>query len=55
MPTFGRAMLEHWLLDPGVTYLNHGTVGAPPLRVLRSSRRCATRWSVSRRGSCCAS
>ena len=27
-------MLEHWLLDPDITYLNHGTVGAPPKRVL---------------------
>src|SRR6185436_11323923 len=34
MPTFGRSMLEHWLLDPDCTYLNHGTVGAPPRRVL---------------------
>jgi isopenicillin-N epimerase len=34
MLTFGRSMLEHWLLDPGCTYLNHGTVGAPPRRVL---------------------
>src|SRR5262245_60963736 len=34
MPTFGRSMREHWLLDPDVTYLNHGTVGAPPRRVL---------------------
>src|ERR1700722_17254662 len=33
-PTFGHAMLEHWLLDPGYTYLNHGTVGATPRRVL---------------------
>jgi isopenicillin-N epimerase len=28
-------MLEHWLLDPDCTYLNHGTVGAPPRRVLQ--------------------
>ena len=35
MPAFGRAMLEHWLLDPDITYLNHGTVGAPPKRVLQ--------------------
>src|SRR5207244_13382739 len=34
MAKFGRAMLEHWLLDPEYTYLNHGTVGAPPRRVL---------------------
>src|SRR6476620_4432948 len=38
MPTFGRAMLEHWLLDPDVTYLNHGTVGAPPRRVLAAQQ-----------------
>ena len=25
---FGHAMLEEWGLDPAVTYLNHGTVGA---------------------------
>ena len=36
--TFGRAMLEHWLLDPDDTYLNHGTVGAPPRRVLRKQQ-----------------
>jgi isopenicillin-N epimerase len=35
MSNFGRAMLEHWLLDPDCTYLNHGTVGAPPRRVLQ--------------------
>ena len=36
--TFGRAMLEHWLLDPEHTYLNHGTVGAPPRRVLQKQQ-----------------
>jgi isopenicillin-N epimerase len=35
LPRFGRSMLEHWRLDPECTYLNHGTVGAPPTRVLR--------------------
>ena len=38
MPQFGRAMLAEWLLDPGFTYLNHGTVGAPPARVLRKQQ-----------------
>jgi isopenicillin-N epimerase len=38
MPTFGRSMLEHWLLDPECTYLNHGTVGAPPRRVLQKQQ-----------------
>jgi isopenicillin-N epimerase len=32
-------MLEHWSLDPDVTYLNHGTVGAPPCRVLAAQQR----------------
>src|SRR5205814_9031393 len=36
---FGRAMLAHWLLDPAITYLNHGTVGAPPRRVLEAQQR----------------
>lgn len=35
---FGRSMLEHWLLDPEYTYLNHGTVGAPPRRVLQKQQ-----------------
>jgi isopenicillin-N epimerase len=34
MPMFGHAMREQWVLDPQITYLNHGTVGAPPRRVL---------------------
>src|SRR6185437_15655633 len=34
MPSFGRSMLDQWLLDPDCTYLNHGTVGATPKRVL---------------------
>jgi isopenicillin-N epimerase len=27
-------MLRHWNLDPSITYLNHGTVGVAPTRVL---------------------
>ena len=36
--TFGREMLEHWLLDSDHTYLNHGTVGATPRRVLQKQQ-----------------
>jgi isopenicillin-N epimerase len=38
MPQFGRAMLTEWLLDPRFAYLNHGTVGAPPVRVLKKQQ-----------------
>ncbi|MFZ5547395.1 MAG: aminotransferase class V-fold PLP-dependent enzyme [Pseudomonadota bacterium] len=31
---FGRALLPLWPLDPSITYLNHGTVGATPCAVL---------------------
>ncbi|MGH7726418.1 MAG: aminotransferase class V-fold PLP-dependent enzyme [Candidatus Eiseniibacteriota bacterium] len=34
MTRFGHAALPLWGLDPNVLYLNHGTVGAPPRRVL---------------------
>lgn len=37
-PTFGRALRQEWLLDPDVTYLNHGTVGATPKRALAHQR-----------------
>ncbi len=36
MPTFGRSFLSHWWLDPAITYLNHGTVGATPRAVLEA-------------------
>lgn len=38
MPDFGRAMLPQWMLEPNGTYLNHGTVGAPPRRVLAAQQ-----------------
>src|SRR5688572_17716692 len=46
---FGHAMLEHWMLDPGVTYLNHGTVGAVPRAVLAAQQ--AIRDEMERRPS----
>jgi isopenicillin-N epimerase len=38
MPTFGPTLRSEWLLDPAITYLNHGTVGATPRRVLAHQR-----------------
>jgi isopenicillin-N epimerase len=38
MPIFGPALRSEWLLDPNVAYLNHGTVGATPRRVLAHQR-----------------
>jgi len=35
---FGRSMLARWMLDPDVTYLNHGTVGVAPKRVLAAQQ-----------------
>ncbi len=37
--TFGAALRSNWLLDPQVSYLNHGTVGAPPKVVLEAQQR----------------
>jgi isopenicillin-N epimerase len=37
-PLFGASVRDQWLLDPAVTYLNHGTVGAPPRAVLARQR-----------------
>ena len=46
---FGRSMRKEWALDPGITYLNHGTVGAPPRRVLAAQQ--AIRDAVERQPS----
>ena len=35
---FGHAMRSEWALDPAILYLNHGTVGAPPRRVLAAQQ-----------------
>lgn len=36
---FGAALRDLWAIDPAITYLNHGTVGAPPRAVLEHQRR----------------
>jgi isopenicillin-N epimerase len=36
---FGRAWRDEWMLDPAITYLNHGTVGATPRRVIAAQRQ----------------
>jgi len=36
--SFGRRWLQEWPLDPEGTYLNHGTVGVTPLRVMAARR-----------------
>jgi isopenicillin-N epimerase len=43
---FGRGMLEHWWLDPAAVYLNHGTVGVTPKRVLDAQQ--ALRLAIER-------
>jgi isopenicillin-N epimerase len=43
MATLGRGLLGEWALDPAITYLNHGTVGAPPRRVLDAQQQLRDR------------
>jgi len=38
MSGFGKRWRDEWLLEPGAVYLNHGTVGAPPRRVLAAQQ-----------------
>ena len=37
--SFGRNLLSLWPLDPAATYLNHGTVGVAPRKVLEAQQR----------------
>jgi len=39
---FGRALRGEWLLEEGMTFLNHGSFGATPRRVLRAQERWRT-------------
>lgn len=38
MQRFGHEIKGAWLLEPNTAYLNHGTVGATPLQVLRAQQ-----------------
>src|SRR5437763_9012180 len=38
-----RSMKQHWLLDPAITYLNHGSFGATPIAVLAKQDEYRTR------------
>src|SRR5215510_8627745 len=49
MPAFGRSHLTEWPLDPSIVYLNHGTVGVTPNRVLEAQR--AIRATIERQPS----
>ena len=42
-PTFGRALRPAWELDPGGTFLNHGSYGAAPRVVLAEQARWRAR------------
>ena len=55
MPTFGRSFLAHWWLDPEITYLNHGTVGATPRVVLEAQHAWQRRIEAQPAASCFAS
>jgi isopenicillin-N epimerase len=35
---FGASLRDRWAIDPAISYLNHGTVGAPPKAVLDHQR-----------------
>lgn len=41
-PRFGRAIRSEWLLEEGMAFLNHGSFGATPRRVLLAQQRWRT-------------
>jgi isopenicillin-N epimerase len=49
MRQFGHAIRSEWPLDPDVTYLNHGTVGVTPRRILAAQQQ--VREEIERRPS----
>lgn len=40
---FGRGLLQHWLLEPDIAFLNHGSYGATPRAVLAAQSEWRSR------------